>query len=203
MKIKTSLLVAALTAAGLFVSGCQQMGSQQVASQQVASAQQVAQDAGAGATTDTTEKTTTSTTTTKTVVDCSKCGRPGARTSGGIKRSSGNRVGGKRSGGGRGPARVTSTGGQCHTHPAIPGCTNSIRHCHPNGDRPHTHHYSCRGGARPAKVQQIIRPMRPVQPPRVQVQKPQRPVIPSVKGKGIYRGPIQVEQGVMQTYKKN
>lgn len=34
-----------------------------------------------------------------------------------------------------------------HTHPANK-CTNSVTHSHPNGKRPHTHHYSCQSNAK-------------------------------------------------------
>lgn len=33
-----------------------------------------------------------------------------------------------------------------HTHPAVPGCTNSISHTHPSGSTSHNHKYGCRGG---------------------------------------------------------
>lgn len=89
-----------------------------------------------------------------------------------------------------------------HTHPAIPNCTNSVRHVHPNGNRPHSHRYSCR---KPVVQRPVQRPVyRPVQRP---VQRPvYRPVpvvpapkVPQVKAKGTYRGPIQID-GVMQQY---
>lgn len=70
-----------------------------------------------------------------------------------------------------------------HTHPAIPGCTKSVRHQHPNGNRPHNHRYSCR---------------KPQQQQRPQYQQV-TPVMPKVKAKGTYRGPIKID-GVMQQY---
>ncbi|MEB4592078.1 hypothetical protein VSS37_13880 [Candidatus Thiothrix sp. Deng01] len=67
----------------------------------------------------------------------------------------------------------------CHTHPPIPGCTNSITHSHPYTNPNHTHTYGCKGG--------------------------QRPMIPHVKAKGNYKGPIMMDQSskeVMQQYQK-
>ena len=70
--------------------------------------------------------------------------------------------------------------GGAHTHPAIPGCTDSITHTHPYNNANHSHHYSCKGGQRQEK----------------QIDMPQ------VKAKGNYKGPVQIDTGVMQTYKK-
>ena len=44
----------------------------------------------------------------------------------------------------RAPARrpVVRVPGFAHTHPANE-CTRSIQHTHPNGNKPHNHHYSC------------------------------------------------------------
>ncbi|MFI0397972.1 MAG: hypothetical protein ACH34X_02740 [Thiolinea sp.] len=67
-----------------------------------------------------------------------------------------------------------------HTHPAIPGCTDSITHTHPYNNANHSHHYSCKGGPRQEK---------PID-------------MPQVKAKGNYKGPVQIDTGVMQTYKK-
>lgn len=67
-----------------------------------------------------------------------------------------------------------------HTHPAIPGCTDSITHTHPYNNANHSHHYSCKGGQRQEK---------PID-------------MPQVKAKGNYKGPVQIDTGVMQTYKK-
>ncbi|MEZ5449737.1 MAG: hypothetical protein R3E89_12420 [Thiolinea sp.] len=85
-----------------------------------------------------------------------------------------------------------------HTHPAIPGCTNSTTHTHPNGARPHTHRYSCRK----PMVQPRPQPRPPVMPPvkRPYVQPPM-PIMPKVKAKGTYRGPIQIDN-VMQQYQQ-
>lgn len=58
-----------------------------------------------------------------------------------------------------------------HTHPAIPNCTNSIRHSHPYTNAQHTHRYGCQGMA--AK-------------PQVDVYALQR----KLKAKGYYKGPI-------------
>ncbi len=32
-----------------------------------------------------------------------------------------------------------------HTHPSVPGCTNSITHTHPSGATSHNHKYGCKG----------------------------------------------------------
>jgi hypothetical protein len=61
-----------------------------------------------------------------------------------------------------------------HTHPAIPGCTNSIRHTHKFSNANHKHNYGCQG-------------MRPApQKPQVDVYALQR----KLKAKGYYKGPI-------------
>jgi len=59
-----------------------------------------------------------------------------------------------------------------HTHPAIPDCTNSIRHSHPYTNAQHTHRYSCKGMMAPK--------------PQVDVYALQR----KLKAKGYYKGPI-------------
>ena len=43
------------------------------------------------------------------------------------------------------PAAEPKADPNSHTHPAVPNCTNSVTHTHPNGNRPHTHRYSCKG----------------------------------------------------------
>ncbi len=57
-----------------------------------------------------------------------------------------------------------------HTHPANK-CTNTIRHNHPNGNRPHTHRYSCQGSHRTSDIN---------------IHALQR----KLKAKGYYKGPI-------------
>ncbi|HPQ97673.1 MAG: SH3 domain-containing protein [Thiothrix sp.] len=50
--------------------------------------------------------------------------------------------------------------GETHSHPAN-ACTHSVTHTHPNGNRPHTHHYSClnnRTNTRASKVTPQARP---------------------------------------------
>ena len=155
MKIKTQLTLAALMAMGLFASGC----SQQSADASVSPAQQTTQATSQQTTQATSQQTTSQQTSqqataveegekvvveeemgakpvirevVRTVVDCSKCG--------GAKRPGGRPAGGK----------------WTHSHPAIPGCTNSITHSHPYTNRNHTHHYSCKK-AGPKKV--VKRPM--------------------------------------------
>ncbi|MEZ5451916.1 MAG: hypothetical protein R3E93_03710 [Thiothrix sp.] len=69
--------------------------------------------------------------------------------------------------------------GNAHTHPPIPGCTDSITHSHPSNNPNHTHTYGCKGG--------------------------NRPMVPHVKAKGNYKGPVMMDQSskaVMQQYQK-
>lgn len=61
-----------------------------------------------------------------------------------------------------------------HTHPAIPRCTDSIRHTHKYNNARHTHKYGChKPMARPAQ-------------PQVDVYALQR----KLKAKGYYKGPV-------------
>ncbi len=93
MKMKTQLTLAAVVAAGLLASGC----SQQMVAQPVTPA-------------------AAAETVVKTVVDCSKCAKPEA------------------------PKQQPAG----HNHPAIPGCTKSVRHNHPTArGGAHSHKYSC------------------------------------------------------------
>ena len=74
-----------------------------------------------------------------------------------------------------------------HTHPAIPGCTASIRHAHKYNARNHSHHYSCRGANKakrpvPAPTPRYV----PKPKPPVDVHSLQR----KLKAKGYYKGPI-------------
>lgn len=112
----------------------------------------------------------------KTIVDCSQCAKPTDAK----------------------PAQDWS-----HTHPAIPGCTDSTTHTHPYTDRNHKHSYSCKGG-----LKQVAPP-----PPKSRLDilfpRPRReaittPVVqvPPVKAKGNYRGPINIDQGVMRPYQQ-
>lgn len=204
MKMKTQLTLAAVVAAGLLASGC----SQQMVGQQVA--QQVAPEPVAPIV--------------KTVVDCSKCKRPAAPTGGNmhthpaipgctnsIRHNHPHPQGGRHShkysckkAPPRRPAPppmkapvMPQVNPNAHTHPAIPNCTNSIRHVHPNGNRPHSHRYSCR---KPAVQRPVQRPVyRPVQRPVYRPPVVPVPKMPQVKAKGTYRGPIQID-GVMQQY---
>ena len=61
----------------------------------------------------------------------------------------------------------------CHTHPPVPACTNSITHSHAFTDPNHTHHYSCKPGI---------------------PHKGTGPVIPKVKAKGNFKGPVKMNQ---------
>ncbi|MEZ5536992.1 MAG: hypothetical protein R3F02_15390 [Thiolinea sp.] len=224
MKMKTQLTLAAVVAAGLLASGCsQQMVAQQAVAQQVAPEPVV-----------------------KTIVDCSKCGKPAAPRGGGnqwththpaipgctdstththkyTNRNHTHKYSCRKSAPRRAaprpapaprpmPAPAPRVDPNAHTHPAIPGCTNSTTHSHPNGNRPHSHRYSCRKAApRGAAPVQRARPPvkqcwhgrnargqcnpRPAQRQYQQV----APMMPKVKAKGTYRGPIQID-GVMQQY---
>ena len=177
MKIKTPYTLAAIFAVSMFASGCSQMAAQQAAPAPEAKPAE-----------------------TVTVVDCSKCKKPvspvsGAHThpaipgctdstththpftnanhkhayscKGGVKKKPLPPM--------KKPPMVDKW---AHTHPAIPGCTDSITHTHPYNNANHSHHYSCKGGN------------------RVDV------VVPPVKAKGNYKGPVQIDAGVMKTYKK-
>lgn len=212
MKMKTQLSLAAIFLAGLITSGCSQMSAQQVA--QAAPVPAPAQGKVI------------------TITDCSKCpprprvgtGRTKPRINRGGKPRT-NRGGGSGGLGGRhshpaipgctnsithshaftnprhthkysckgGKPRGKSswsqprtTGGQWgHTHPAIPGCTNSITHSHPYNNPNHSHHYSCKGGMRPQHQQQQ-----------------QQIIVPPIKAKGNFKGPIQIDQGTMKPYQQ-
>lgn len=194
MKIKTKLTLAAIIAVGLLASGCQQMGSQQTASQQTAGQQAVA-----GEVVETT--TTTTETEVKQVVDCSQChqggGSKGGSGSGMVKpdKRGGGSTGNKRGGGSQ------ASGQWCHTHAPIPGCTDTVRHCHPYTNPNHTHHYNCKGGKGPRRVVDKVVPPRYDNKPRTHEQPP-KIVMPKVKAKGTYRGRIAIETGVMQQYQQ-
>lgn len=232
MKMKTQLTLAAVVAAGLMASGC----SQQMVAQQAAEAAPAV----------------------KTVVDCSTCGKPKPQAGGnkyththpaipkctksikhthkfnnrnhshkyGCKKAAPKRVAPKK----MAPKKVAPVkrDPNAHTHPAIPNCTNSIKHSHPSGNRAHSHRYSCRKAAPQQRQQRRqsghVHPAIPgctnsirhnhksgnrphnhryscrrgggaQQPPRQQVV----PVMPKVKAKGTYRGPIKIDS-VMQQY---
>lgn len=79
------------------------------------------------------------------------------------------------------PAQTAAPAGDkwTHTHPPIPGCTDSVTHSHPFTNPNHTHTYGCKGG--------------------------NRPMVPHVKAKGNYKGPVMMDQSskaVMQQYQK-
>lgn len=200
MKMKTQLSLASIFLAGLITSGCSQM----MGAQQVAQAAPVATPAPGKVIT---------------ITDCSKCPpRPRPRSSGGGKKpSGGGGMGGRHSHPaipgctnsvththpytnprhthkygckGRKAQRPIQRPVQrpivvnrwAHTHPAIPGCTDSITHTHPYTNPNHSHHYSCRGGQRPDRPQQII--------------------VPPIKAKGNFKGPIQIDQGTLKPYQQ-
>lgn len=235
MKIKTQLTLAALMAMGLFASGC----SQQSADASVSPAQQTTQATSQQTTSQQTSQQATAVEegekivveeemgaepvikeVVRTVVDCSKCGgakRPGGRPAGGKWTHSHPAIPGctnsithshpytnrnhthhysckggsnvvKRPMGGKRPARPMGDNKWLHSHPAIPGCTNSVTHAHPYTNRNHTHAYGCRNQPRPPvrpmppMVRPVPRPLPPVEVPTI--------MVPPTKAKGNYKGPI-------------
>lgn len=207
MKIKTQLTLAATIAAGMLASGCSQMSGQQMAGQQVAQSAPSVEE--------------TVETEVQTIVDCSKCGdvapkpAPAPRP---VPKPQPK------------PQPKPSGGQWTHTHPAVPGCTDSIRHTHKYDNKNHKHKYGCTSGSPQTPRPQVQPPQqpnnkkcwhgrnaegqcnprpgstRPVQPqppvqPRPPVQpKPPQVVVPPVKAKGNFRGPVPIDQGVMQQY---
>ena len=82
------------------------------------------------------------------------------------------------------PATTTTTpaaGGNAHTHPAVPACTNSITHSHASNDPNHTHHYSCKPGIPHNGT---------------------GPAMPKVKAKGNYKGPVSMDQASQNALKQ-
>lgn len=182
MKIKTPYTLAAIFAVSMFASGCSQMAAQP-AEPEVKPA----------------EPTTS--------VDCSKCNKPAPAAQGGAhthpaipgctdstththpftnpKHQHAYSCKGGKTKPMQPPKNpgVTPapTGKWNHTHPAIPGCTDSITHSHPYTDANHKHHYSCKGGHK-EQGQQIV--------------------VPAVKAKGNYKGPVEIDATVVQVYKK-
>ncbi len=117
---------------------------------------------------------------TKVVNDCSQCKKPAA------------------------PAPKAIAGG-AHTHPAIPGCTDSTMHNHPSTNPKHQHAYSCKGGKKKPAKPAVVKPVKPIAPRKpVAPVKPVAPkvVVPKVKAKGTYKGPITIDQGVMKQYQQ-
>lgn len=183
MKIKTPYTLSAIFAVSLFASGCSQMAAQTTTDPEVKPAEPA------------------------TSVDCSKCQKPattpapapaagGAHTHPAIPgctdstththaftnanhKHSYSCKGVKKTPPKMDTPKQVPTGKWNHTHPAIPGCTDSITHSHPYNNANHTHHYSCKGGRQQHQVE-----------------------VPQVKAKGNYKGPVQIDTGVMQTYKK-
>ena len=75
-----------------------------------------------------------------------------------------------------------------HSHPAIPGCTNSVTHTHPTKDPNHNHAYGCKGGV-----------------PHIGGGQGKGPAVPQVKAKGKYKGPVSMDkksQQLMQQYQQ-
>lgn len=64
-----------------------------------------------------------------------------------------------------------------HTHSAIPGCTGRQAHAHPYRTLQHKHRYSC-AGQQPKPV----------------------PVVPKVKSKGEYKGPVPISRELLKQY---
>ncbi len=84
------------------------------------------------------------------------------------------------------PRPIRPVNPNAHTHPAIPNCTASVRHVHPGGNRGHNHNYACQQRPRAVPRPTYVQPV---------------PVMPKVKAKGTYRGPIKID-GVMQQYQQ-
>lgn len=75
-----------------------------------------------------------------------------------------------------------------HSHPAIPGCTNSVTHTHKFNDPKHTHSYGCKGGKGKAKAVGAG-----------------KGGMPKVKAKGKYKGPVSMDKKsktLMQQYQQ-
>ncbi len=196
MKIKTQLTLAAVIAAGMLASGC----SQQMAGQHVAQAAPVVVDPVVDTSGSTVEETV------QTIVDCSKCAQPKpVPTPRPVVRPTPRPKPKPK------PVQQRRPVGQWgHTHPAIPGCTNSVTHTHKYTNPNHKHRYGCTGGKRPARPtpRPAVRPTPRPRPPApvVRPQVPVKPapvvVVPQVKAKGTYRGPITIDSGVMQQYRQ-
>ena len=76
----------------------------------------------------------------------------------------------------------------CHSHPAIPGCTDSYMHSHAYTNPKHTHTYGCKGGKGKAKGGSGGKIK-----------------LPSVKAKGVYRGAVSMNAAsreVMKQYQR-
>ena len=76
----------------------------------------------------------------------------------------------------------------CHSHPAIPGCTDSYMHSHAYTNPKHTHTYGCKGGKGKAKGGSGGKIK-----------------LPSVKAKGVYKGAVSMNAAsreVMKQYQR-
>ena len=171
MKNKNALTLASVVVAGMLASGCrQQMASQQAVEDTIVPAPEIVSPPPAPL---------------PPVVDCSQCERP-APVPVPVYRPAPV------------PAPKPSNNQWAHTHPAIPGCTDSVTHSHPFTDRNHKHRYSCR---RPVQQQYTPKPRYAPAPMPAPVQQP-RIVMPRVKAKGTYRGPVQYDPSLMQNYQQ-
>lgn len=179
MKFKSQLSIAALMVAGLFATGCSQqsVGGSQVAGGSQSQIEGGSQMAGGQASSQQQVEAP--------VVAAPVAAAP-AKPMGGnchthpanaltktIRHCHPNPTGVHRYGGAK--KRVAHGNRWTHTHPAIPHCTNSIRHTHKYKNRNHTHRYSCRGMRHAAPAR-----------PEVDVYALQR----KLKAKGYYKGPI-------------
>jgi hypothetical protein len=76
----------------------------------------------------------------------------------------------------------------CHSHPAIPGCTDSYMHSHAYNNPKHTHTYGCKGG----KV-------------KIKGHTGGKIKLPHVKAKGVYKGAVSMNSAsreVMKQYQR-
>ena len=76
----------------------------------------------------------------------------------------------------------------CHSHPAIPGCTDSYMHSHAYTNPKHTHTYGCKGGKG-----------------KVKGGTGGKIKLPGVKAKGVYKGAVSMDAAsreVMKQYQR-
>ncbi|MCB1637518.1 MAG: hypothetical protein KDI15_01575 [Thiothrix sp.] len=170
MKNKNALTLASIVVAGMLASGCSQQMASQQAVEDIVTPEIVSPPPAPLP---------------PPVVDCSQCERP-APVPAPVYRPAPV------------PAPRPSADKWAHTHPAIPGCTDSVTHSHPYTDRNHKHRYNCR---RPVPQQYTPKPRYAPRPMPAPVQQPVI-VMPKVKAKGTYRGPVQYDPSLMQNYQQ-
>lgn len=103
------------------------------------------------------------------------------QTAGGASQQTASTDGGSTGGSTAGQACDPKSDKNCHQHPEAPDCAMSKWHSHPYKDPGHKHTYGCLAGAK------------------------QKIVVPQVKAKGNYKGPVAIDdssKATMQQYKK-